>query len=52
MRHVSRLVLVAAVAAAVALPTSSANAVYCGALDPACDAICRVGELIHAECAA
>ena len=49
MRNAARLVLVAAVAAAI-LPTSSANAVYCGKLDPACDAICRVGALAGLQC--
>lgn len=49
MRHAARLVLAAAVAAAI-LPTTSANAVYCGKLEPACRAVCRVGELADLQC--
>ncbi|HEX8003210.1 MAG TPA: hypothetical protein VF519_10995 [Mycobacteriales bacterium] len=49
MRNAARLVLAAAVAAAV-LPAASANAYYCGKLDPACRAICRVGALADLQC--
>lgn len=49
MRNAARLVLVAAIAAAV-LPSTAANAVYCGKLDPACRAICRVGALADLQC--
>lgn len=52
MRTSARLLLVAAVAAVTLAPASSANAVYCGTLHPVCQAICRVGEVVDAQCLA
>jgi hypothetical protein len=49
MRNAARLVLAAAIAATI-IPTTSANAVYCGTLQPVCQTICRVGALAGAEC--
>jgi hypothetical protein len=50
MRNAARLIVVAALASAAILPTTSASAVYCGKLDPACRAICRVGALADLQC--
>lgn len=52
MRKIARIAVTAAVAGAFVLPATQAEAVYCGTLHPACQAICRVGELIHAQCLA
>lgn len=49
MRNAARLVLAAALAAAV-LPTTAANAYYCGKLDPVCAAVCRVGAALDLQC--
>lgn len=50
MRTAARLTLVAALAAVAVLPATAANAYYCGKLDPACRAVCRVGELAGFQC--
>lgn len=50
MRKSVRLLLAAAIGGAVLVPVTSANAVYCGTLQPACRAICAVGQKLGAEC--
>jgi len=49
MRNTLRLVLVAAVAA-VALPTPSANAIYCGELDAVCRLLCEINQALDRPC--
>ena len=49
MRNALRLALVAAVAA-VALPTPSANAIYCGELDLVCQKLCEINQTLHRPC--
>jgi hypothetical protein len=52
MRKIARILVSAAVAGAFVLPASQADAVYCGTLHPACQAICRVGQVVDAQCLA
>lgn len=52
MRKIARLVVSAAVAGAFVLPATQAEAVYCGDLHFACQAVCRVGQVVDAQCLA
>jgi len=51
MRKSARLLLAAAVGAAVLVPVTNASAMYCGTLQPACRAVCTVGyKVLGASC--
>ena len=50
MRRTLATLTLAAAVTTVALPATQANAVYCGVLHPACQAVCNVTSRLGAYC--